>query len=300
MSSPRAGRGLADPRAAASWATQRRDPQAGALRFDGSVVALARKSGRIAWREKLPALTNAPIAVQDDTLITAASFPGGKGQTTEDIAYRLGAHGPLIPPAPRDGGGGGGAADGAAVFSQNCSSCYTLVAAKAKGTVGPNLGRPEAHRGGGAATGHQRRRRHAGVRRPADQAPDRRRREVRRERRRNQVAGGRAVTWQSAVRHLTALQLVAAPLLCEAVVEPSVHVGHVAVGEQLDDLPVDQVDLVLDGVEPLTVEHHEPLSLSSAASRSGVACACRMRVPSVGSVLVSAPNDEGAAPALSI
>src|SRR4051794_33063693 len=190
MSSPRAGRGLADPRAAASWATQRRDPQAGALRFDGSVVALARKSGRIAWREKLPALTNAPIAVQDDTLITAASFPGGKGQTTEVIGYRLGAHGPLVPPAPRDGGGGGGAADGAAGSAITARPATRSQPRRRKGTVGPEPRRPEAHRGGGAATGHQRRRRHAGVRRPADQAPDRRRREVRRERRRtNQPAG---------------------------------------------------------------------------------------------------------------
>jgi mono/diheme cytochrome c family protein len=109
--------------------------------FDGYLVALARESGRLAWRRKLPAFTNAPIAIRDDTLITAASFPGGKGQTTEVIAFRLGAHGPLVPPAPRDGGGGGdgGAADGAALFSQNCSSCHTLAAANAKGTVGPNL-----------------------------------------------------------------------------------------------------------------------------------------------------------------
>ena len=107
--------------------------------FDGSLVALARKTGRIAWRQKLPAFTNAPIAIQDDTLITAASFPGGKGQTTEVIAFRLGAHGPLVPRAPAEGGGTGTAADGAAVFSQNCSSCHTLAAAHAEGTVGPNL-----------------------------------------------------------------------------------------------------------------------------------------------------------------
>jgi mono/diheme cytochrome c family protein len=107
--------------------------------FDGYLVALARKTGRIAWRQKLPAFTNAPIAIQDDTLITAASFPGGKGQTTEVVAFRLGAHGPLVPAARTEGGGGGGAADGAAVFRQNCSSCHTLQAANAKGTVGPNL-----------------------------------------------------------------------------------------------------------------------------------------------------------------
>ena len=100
--------------------------------FDGYLVALARKGGSIAWRQKLPAFTNAPIAIQDDALITAASFPGGKGQTTEVIGFRLGAHGPLVPSAPSEGGGGGGAADGAAVFSQNCSSCHTLAAADAR------------------------------------------------------------------------------------------------------------------------------------------------------------------------
>src|SRR3954464_10288340 len=104
--------------------------------FDGYVVALVRKSGRIAWPQKLPAFTNAPIAIDDDTLITAASFPGGKGQTTEVIAFRLGAHGPLVPRRPSDGAGGGGAADGAGVFSQNCSSCHTLGAPKPQGAPG--------------------------------------------------------------------------------------------------------------------------------------------------------------------
>ena len=107
--------------------------------FDGYLVALLRKNGRIAWRQRLPAFTNAPVAIQDDTLITAASYPGGKGQTTEVVAFRLDAHGPLVPAAPNAGGGGGGAASGAAVFSQNCSSCHTLAAAKAHGTVGPDL-----------------------------------------------------------------------------------------------------------------------------------------------------------------
>ena len=107
--------------------------------FDGYLVALLRKNGRIAWRQRLPAFTNAPVAIQDDTLITAASYPGGKGQTTEVVAFRLDAHGPLVPAAPNAGGGGGGAASGAAVFTQNCSSCHTLAAAKAHGTVGPDL-----------------------------------------------------------------------------------------------------------------------------------------------------------------
>jgi outer membrane protein assembly factor BamB len=107
--------------------------------FDGHLIAFERKTGSIVWNEKLPAFTNAPVAIVGDTLITAASFPGGKGQTTEVIAFRLGAHGPLVPAAPVSSGGGGGRANGAAVFTQNCASCHTLAAAHAKGTVGPNL-----------------------------------------------------------------------------------------------------------------------------------------------------------------
>jgi cytochrome c oxidase subunit II len=40
------------------------------------------------------------------------------------------------------GGGGGGGADGAQVFADNgCGSCHTLAAAKATGTIGPDLGK---------------------------------------------------------------------------------------------------------------------------------------------------------------
>jgi outer membrane protein assembly factor BamB len=107
--------------------------------FDGRVVAFARKTGKIVWDQKLPAFTNAPVAVVGDTLVTAASFPGGKGQTTEVIAFRLGAHGPLVPRQPQAAAGRTG--DGAKLFAQNCASCHTLAAAHATGTVGPNLDR---------------------------------------------------------------------------------------------------------------------------------------------------------------
>jgi outer membrane protein assembly factor BamB len=107
--------------------------------FDGYLVALSRKDGSITWRQKLPAFTNAPIAIDDDTLITAASYPGGKGQTTEVIAFRLGAHGSLTPTTAPGGSGSGGPASGGAVFAQNCSSCHTLAAAGAHGNVGPDL-----------------------------------------------------------------------------------------------------------------------------------------------------------------
>jgi outer membrane protein assembly factor BamB len=108
--------------------------------FDGYLVALNRNDGSIVWRQKLPAFTNAPVAIVGDTLITAASFPGGKGQTTEVIAFRLGAHGSLTP-AAGTGGMTGGSANGAVLFTQNCASCHTLAAAHATGTVGPSLDR---------------------------------------------------------------------------------------------------------------------------------------------------------------
>jgi outer membrane protein assembly factor BamB len=106
--------------------------------FDGYVIAFARSDGKIVWKQKLPAFTNAPIAIDGDTLITAASFPGGKGQTTEVVAFRLGAHG-SFKPSPAAAPAAAGAADAAALFTQNCASCHTLAAAHAKGTVGPNL-----------------------------------------------------------------------------------------------------------------------------------------------------------------
>jgi len=106
--------------------------------FDGYVVAFKRTDGSIVWKKKLTAATNAPIAIAGDTLITAASFPGGKGQTTQVIAYRLGAHGSATP-APAASANTSGPANGAALFSQNCASCHTLAAANARGTVGPDL-----------------------------------------------------------------------------------------------------------------------------------------------------------------
>jgi len=106
--------------------------------FDGRLIAFDRKTGSIVWNEKLPAFTNAPVAVVGDTLVTAASFPGGKGQITEVIAFRLGAHG-SFKPAAGAGPKTGGSANGGALFAQNCASCHTLAAAHAKGTVGPNL-----------------------------------------------------------------------------------------------------------------------------------------------------------------
>jgi len=63
----------------------------------------------------------------------------GQGQTTEVIAFRLGAHGSLTPTTAPGGSGSGGPASGGAVFAQNCSSCHTLAAAGTHGNVGPDL-----------------------------------------------------------------------------------------------------------------------------------------------------------------
>jgi mono/diheme cytochrome c family protein len=60
------------------------------------------------------------------------------------VAFRLGAHGPLVPRQPKAAAGGTG--DGAKLFTQNCASCHTLAAARATGTVGPNLDQLEPTR----------------------------------------------------------------------------------------------------------------------------------------------------------
>jgi outer membrane protein assembly factor BamB/plastocyanin len=66
--------------------------------FDGTLYALNENTGDVLFKTKLSAGTNAPVGVVGDTVLTAASFPGGPGQTALIIAYRLGATGKL--PAP--------------------------------------------------------------------------------------------------------------------------------------------------------------------------------------------------------
>jgi outer membrane protein assembly factor BamB len=70
--------------------------------FDGKVIALRRSNGAIAWREQLPAGTNSSVSVNGNMLITAASFPMGKGQKPEIVAYSLNAPagGPKTQTAP--------------------------------------------------------------------------------------------------------------------------------------------------------------------------------------------------------
>jgi outer membrane protein assembly factor BamB/mono/diheme cytochrome c family protein len=129
--------------------------------FDGTLWALDRVNGSVAWHVKLPAGTNAPLAIAGDTLVTAASFPTGAGQQAQVIAYRLGSSGKpagvvTTPPTTTVGSGegnqgttttapttttaaGGGSAAGKALFEAHCASCHTLAAANAHGSVGPNL-----------------------------------------------------------------------------------------------------------------------------------------------------------------
>ncbi|MBO0881450.1 MAG: PQQ-binding-like beta-propeller repeat protein [Mycobacterium sp.] len=65
--------------------------------FNGNVIAFSRATGAIVWQAKLPAATNAAVAINGDTLITAGSFPSGKGQKPEIVAYRIGATGTTTP-----------------------------------------------------------------------------------------------------------------------------------------------------------------------------------------------------------
>jgi outer membrane protein assembly factor BamB len=110
--------------------------------FDGTLWALDRQSGNVVWSTKMPAGTNATVAIAGDTLVTAASYPQGKGQTAQVIAYRLGAKGTTSTTSStpaKTTPSTSATASGKSVFTQNCGSCHTLAAAGTGGTVGPNL-----------------------------------------------------------------------------------------------------------------------------------------------------------------
>jgi glucose dehydrogenase/cytochrome c5 len=134
--------------------------------LDGIVWALNTETGEVEWQSKLPAGTNAPVAINEDMIITAGSYPQGKGQVAEIVAFKLGATGPEPAPgtsetkgngdegnngpASVDGAEGtseegmegeaaGASASGKEVFSTICAACHTLAAAGAEGTTGPNL-----------------------------------------------------------------------------------------------------------------------------------------------------------------
>ena len=118
--------------------------------FNGKLIAMSRTTGKIVWQQQLSAGTNSPLAIDGDTLVTAASFPSGAGQTAEIVAYSLSGSGssssgsPTTSSSTTAAGGGGSSSDvsvkaGMTVFNSTCASCHTLAAAGSTGTVGPNL-----------------------------------------------------------------------------------------------------------------------------------------------------------------
>jgi outer membrane protein assembly factor BamB len=119
--------------------------------FDGKLWAFNTETGEEVWSTQLPAGTNAPVAINEDSVITGAGYAQGKGQEPLIVAYRLGATGKLPteeggaakPPAAAEPSEGGGAtasvAAGEEVFGTTCATCHTLAAAGSSGTTGPNL-----------------------------------------------------------------------------------------------------------------------------------------------------------------
>jgi outer membrane protein assembly factor BamB/cytochrome c553 len=135
--------------------------------YDGNIYGFDEGSGDQLWTSKLPAGTNSPIAISDDTIIVPAGIQTGKGQKTQLVAFRIGGVGQIGgAEAPKqekaeagktaeksEGASAGGGAEGAsaggggaeaaidakAIFTQNCGGCHTLADAGTSGNVGPNL-----------------------------------------------------------------------------------------------------------------------------------------------------------------
>jgi outer membrane protein assembly factor BamB len=115
--------------------------------FNGKLIAMNRSTGQIVWQQQLSAGTNAPVAIDGDTLIAVASFPSGKGQKPEIVAYSLSAPASSSTSSSTTTSSSSSAAAAAVsvkagmkVFdTAGCASCHTLAAAGSTGTVGPNL-----------------------------------------------------------------------------------------------------------------------------------------------------------------
>ena len=58
--------------------------------FDGKVFALSRSNGSIVWQDELLAVTNAPIVISGNYLVTAASFPQDETGQAQLVVYKLG------------------------------------------------------------------------------------------------------------------------------------------------------------------------------------------------------------------
>jgi outer membrane protein assembly factor BamB len=115
--------------------------------FDGTIWALNKNTGAVVWHQKLPAGTNAGLAIDGDTVLAGAGFPLGKGQKAMFVAYSLNAKGSSSSSSKGASSSGGGSSSATAVslkagqkvFESTCASCHTLAAAGSTGTVGPNL-----------------------------------------------------------------------------------------------------------------------------------------------------------------
>jgi outer membrane protein assembly factor BamB len=132
--------------------------------YDGTLWALDAKSGEVLWQSKLPSGSNAGITVAGNMLIAEAGVEGESAEQHQAIvAYQLGGNGPssvlgvpipgaasATPPVeeeetpeavekPKGGETAAVSTEGKEIFQTNCSSCHTLAAAAASGTVGPNL-----------------------------------------------------------------------------------------------------------------------------------------------------------------
>jgi outer membrane protein assembly factor BamB/cytochrome c5 len=132
--------------------------------YDGTLWALDAKTGEVLWQSKLPTGSNAGITVAGNMIIAEAAVEGSGNQHQAIVAYQLGGKGPSsvagmpipgagaaapeeapeaeAPKAEEPSKGGETASvttEGREIFATNCSSCHTLAAAAAKGTVGPNL-----------------------------------------------------------------------------------------------------------------------------------------------------------------
>jgi mono/diheme cytochrome c family protein len=135
--------------------------------FGGEIYAFDAKTGKELWKAKLPAGANSPVAVSGEYVITGAGYPEGKGEQASVVAFKLGATGKpaeatLVAEGPSakemaekeenssgeeaEGGEEGGEEEGTSAmaigettFDTTCSSCHTLAAAGATGTVGPDL-----------------------------------------------------------------------------------------------------------------------------------------------------------------
>jgi alcohol dehydrogenase (cytochrome c) len=115
--------------------------------YNGKLIALNGSTGKIVWSQQLSADTNAPVAIDGDTLVTAASYPSGKGQKPEIVAYSLSAPASssssssttTSSTSSSSAAAAVSVAAGMKVFDSTCASCHTLAAAGSTGTVGPNL-----------------------------------------------------------------------------------------------------------------------------------------------------------------